>query len=517
MTQQPPQPNLLLFFLLYYTTIQAFDKESRLIFDRNVFYECSEYSGLEVAKFEDTLATLPSSALQPAPLPSILKSIKSNKKNTSRRVSVGVPVYYDYFSRHNNQDVKKYMADMSKSYRHTQHLAGKEMKRVRSKAVALAKSVIRFTGKQVLPAFLESLFDSCCDPATLEDLDVFTDACAELKNEMKHVATTIQCAFRVPPTASSAKLSLWKRLHQEKIKPVDEKKKIKSEAKSAIVVSKYRSFKPSIDSKKNRADRQTTLSNIRKNKKAANLAQRRGLTAVTSLPIIQIPSAPSAPIKKKRDSIITSELSRPIKLEPAFELVQFISILSECALSSIPEVTELSQAAAATTIQALIRGALTRSTREALLPTTKIEPEEIKVDTTTSSDSTTTELGQILPVEQEPEVEGTTTTGGLDDTFLFDDELSESHSSDDTSKTDEPRQLEQEAEADDDIDFGLADEPLDIPDATPEPIQSPKKLKCCRCKAVESSLDGQYWSVSSSRRRRKSSRARRQPDFFTPS
>jgi len=391
------------------------------------------------------------------------------------------------------------MADMSKSYRYTQHLAKKEMKYVQSEAVALAKSVIRFTGKQVLPAFLESLFDSCCDPATLEDLGVFTDACVELKNEMKYAATTIQCAFRVPPTASSAKLSLLKRLHQEKIKPVDEKKKIKSEAKSAIVVSKYRSFKPSIDSKKNRADRQTTLSNIRKNKKAANLAQRRGLTAVTSLPIIQapvralIPSAPSAPIKKKRDSIITSELSRPIKLEPAFELVQFISILSECALSSIPEVTELSQAAAATTIQALIRGALTRSTHEApkVEATTKIEPEEIKVDTTTPSDSTT-ELGHILPVEQEPEVEVTTTD-------LWDDEFSQPHSID----------------ADVDIVFELADEPLDIPEATPEPFQPPKKRR--RCKAVESSLDGHYWSVSSSRRRRKSSRVRRQPDFFTPS
>ena len=492
--------NLLLFFLFYYTTIQAFDKESRLIFERNVFYECSEHSGLEVAKFEDTLATLPSSALQPAPLPSILKSIKSNKKNTSRRVSVGLPVYYDYFSRHNNQDVKKYMADMSKSYRYTQHLAKKEMKRVQSEAVALAKSVIRFTGKQVLPASLEPLFYSCLDPATPQDLTAFIAASQELEEELKHAATNIQCAFRVPPTASSAKLSLWKRLHQEKIKPVDEKKKIKSEAKSAIVVSKYRSFKPSIDSKKNRADRQTTLSNMRKNKKAANLAQRRGLTAVTSLPIIQapvralIPSAPSAPIKKKKDSIITSELSRPIKLEPAFELVQFISILSECALSSIPEVTELSQAAAATTIQALIRGALTRSTHEApkVEVTTVTKPEEIKIEATTSSDSTTTELGQILPVEQEPELEVTTTD-------LWDDEFSQPHS----------------AEADDDIDFGHADEPLDIPEATPEPFQSPKKRR--RCKAVESSLDGHYWSVSSTRRRRKSSRVRRQPNFFTPS
>jgi len=43
-------------------------------------------------------------ASQPAPLPSILKTTESNKKNTSRRVSVGLPVYYDYFSRYNNQD-----------------------------------------------------------------------------------------------------------------------------------------------------------------------------------------------------------------------------------------------------------------------------------------------------------------------------------------------------------------------------------------------------------------------------
>jgi len=187
--------------------------------------------------------------------------------------------------------------------------------------------------------------------------------------------------------------------------------------------------------------------------------------------------------------------------------IQFTSILSECALTSIIEVDEpieitsiLPKAAAANTIQALIRGALTRSTREApkVEATTSAEPEEIKVDTTTSSDSTTTELGQILPVEQEPEVEVTTTD-------LWDDEFSQPHSVD----------------ADVDIVFEQADEPLldldAIPEATPEPFQSPKKLQCCRCKAVESSLDGHYWSVSSSRRRRKSSRVRRQPDFFTPS
>ena len=493
------------------------------MFERNVFYECSEYSGLEVAKFEDTLATLPSSALQPKPLPSILKTIKG-KKNTSRRVSVGVPVYYDYFSRYNNH--------LSKC------IAQEETEYVESQAVALKKSVIRFSGKQVLPVYLEQLFTYCfgvsfVSTATLEDLDVFTNACVEYKNEMKHAATTIQLAFRVPKSAATAKLSLWKRLYQEKIKTtateemisVDEKKKIKSEAKPVTVVSKYRVFKPSVDSKKNRADRQSTLSNMRKTKKAANLARRRGLATV--IPAVQqahvqalIPSAPSAPIKKKRDSFDTYKLSRPINLEHAFELVRMISILSKCALTSIIEVDEPIEftsilpkckldpikevqepvdleAAAATTIQALIRGALTRSTREApkVEAITTTEPEEIKVDATTSSDRTT-ELGQILPVEQEPEVEATTTD-------LWDDEFSQPHS----------------AEADVDIVFEQADEPLldldAIPEATPEPIQSPKKRR--RCKAVESSLDGNYWSVSSSRRRRKSSRVRRQPDFFTPS
>ena len=97
--------------------------------------------------------------------------------------------------------------------------------------------------------------------------------------------------------------------------------------------------------------------------------------------------------------------------------------------------------------------------------------------------------------------EAPTSTNLNDEEFLWDDEFSQPHS----------------AEADDDIDFGHADEPLDIPEDAPESIQSPKKLQRRRCKAAESSLDGQYWSVSSTRRRRKSSRVRRQPDFFTPS
>ena len=89
------------------------------MFERDVFYECSHHSGEEPANFEGILTTLPSSALQPAPLSSIMKSIKSNnKKNTTKRVSVGVSVYYDYFSRYNNQDVEEYMADISHCYHH---------------------------------------------------------------------------------------------------------------------------------------------------------------------------------------------------------------------------------------------------------------------------------------------------------------------------------------------------------------------------------------------------------------
>ena len=65
------------------------------MFERDVFYECSHHSGEEPANFEGILTTLPSSALQPAPLSSIMKSIKSNnKKNTTKRVSVGLSVYY---------------------------------------------------------------------------------------------------------------------------------------------------------------------------------------------------------------------------------------------------------------------------------------------------------------------------------------------------------------------------------------------------------------------------------------
>ena len=145
-----------------------------------------------------------------------------------------MPVYYDYFSRRiqprccRNTWLRLFIEPLTIIIHST--LAEQEMNQVQSEAVALRKSVIRFTGKQVLPVYLEQLFKYCygvsfVSTATLEDLDVFTGACVEYKNELKHAATTIQCAFRVPPTASSAKLSLWKRLYQEKIKSVDEEER----------------------------------------------------------------------------------------------------------------------------------------------------------------------------------------------------------------------------------------------------------------------------------------------------
>lgn len=82
--------------------------------------------GEAVAKFDDTLTTLPSSALQPKPLPSILNTTKS-KKNTARRVSVGLSIYYNYFSQHINQEVAEFMADMSNHYRLTLYKCEQEM------------------------------------------------------------------------------------------------------------------------------------------------------------------------------------------------------------------------------------------------------------------------------------------------------------------------------------------------------------------------------------------------------
>ena len=376
---------------------------------------------------------------------------------------------------------------MSHCYRHTKHLAEKEMKRVQTEAEKWANHILHRTGRSVLPTQLHQPFNCCLDPATHEDLTAFIDECTMLKEEWKHAATTIQCAFRVPPTASSTKLSLWKSLYQEKIKSVVEEKKIKPESKPVIVATKLRIFKPSINSKKNRADRQSTLSSMRKNKKAANLARRRGLAPVT--PAVQAhvqaltPYAPTAPIKKKKNSSVTaSELSQLTKFEHLLQKymqIKFTSILSECALSSIPEVNEPIEITS-----------ILKTWKCKILPIMEEdEPEEIKEEEATN----TTEPEEIKE---------------------------EATTSSDASETAQPFQLEQDAEAED-IEFGQADEPLvdsdAIPEATPEPIQSPKKLQQRRCKAVESSLDGQYWSVSSTRRRRKSSRVRRQPDFFTPS
>ena len=225
---------------------------------------------------------------------------------------------------------------------------------------------------------------------------------------------------------------------------------------------------------------------MRKNKKAANLARRRGLaTSIQLVQVVQdqlILAVPSAPIKKKKQSITTSKLSRPIKFElllQKYMQIKFTSILSECALSSIPEVNEPIEITS-----------ILKTWKCKILPIMEEdEPEEIKEEEATN----TTEPEEIKE---------------------------EATTSSDASETAQPFQLEQDAEAED-IEFGQADEPLvdldAIPEATPEPIQSPKKLQQRRCKAVESSLDGHYWSVSSTRRRRKSSRVRRQPDFFIPS
>jgi hypothetical protein len=139
--------------------------------------------------------------------------------------------------------------------------------------------------------------------------------------------------------------ALLDRLYNTEIKTVEEKKN-KSESKPAIVVTQHRSYKSSINSKKNRA-RQTTLSSMRKNKKDANLARRRGLVAVKSLPNSQapvralLPSAPSTPIKKKRDSFDTYKLSQ-IKLEQVLQKytpIQFCTILPALKLYSLVEVS----------------------------------------------------------------------------------------------------------------------------------------------------------------------------------
>ena len=424
--------------------------------------------------------------------------------------------------------------ETSHHFRYSSAKCEEEMVKVEAQAVEWKDHILHLAGRDVLPVYLRQLFKCCLSggsfvsTATFEDLNVFVDACADLKLDMKHAATTIQRASRVPRKAVFAKLTLWRRMyHQEgnKATVAEEKADVIKivETKPVTVVTKHRSFKPSITSKKNRARRQTTLSSMRKNKKAANLARRRGLVTVTAAPSVQqapvraalIPYAPSAPIKKKKSSI-TTYLSRPIKLEPSFELVQMISILSKCALTSITEVYEpIEYEYKCTLSKYRLNSIIEEEEPEEMIEVAKVEattttkPEEIKVEAITSSDSTT-ELAQILPIEQEPKVEATAFVDNVDDGFWDDDELTQPYSS-------QPSQLEQEADADDDIYFEQVDEPLlDIPEATSESIQSPKKQHSRRCKAVESSLDGRYWSVAT-RRRRRSSRVRSKPNFYTPS
>ena len=361
--------------------------------------------------------------------------------------------------------------ETSHHFRHSSAKCEEEMEAVEAQAVEWKDHILHLAGRDVLPVYLQQLFKCCLSggsfvsTATYEDLKVFVDACTDLKLDMKHAATTIQCAFRVPRKAVFAKLTLWDRLYKKKIKS---KENTKPKVEAASIELKptsikpasltHRVYKPSIiDSKKNRAGRQTTLSSMRKSKKAANLARRRVIT-ITITPVVQdlqaqlILAVPSAPIKKKKKkkslSIIASELSQPIKLEQVLQKympIQFSSILPTLELHSV------------------------------------IEEEE--------------------PIEvEEPE---------------------------NASNSTQPSQLELEAsttttESDDDIDFGQADEveEFELPvEEVEEPVQvtvpsTPLKELSRQCKAVESSLDGQYWTVASVRR---SSRIRRKPNFYSPS
>ena len=421
------------------STIQAFPMKSYLFFQHgDVFYDCWEPNGKTPTKFhEDTLCLLPSSTLQAAPLPTILKK-KKNKKKTSKNVHIGSTRYQHYFTRKESQACWRYMMETSHHFRHSSAKCEEEMEAVEAQAVEWKDHILHLTGRDVLPVYLQQLFKCCLSggsfvsTATFEDLNVFVDACTDLKLDMKHAATTIQCAFRVPRKAVFAKLTLWDRLYKKKIKS---KENTKPKVEAASIELKptsikpasltHRVYKPSIiDSKKNRAGRQTTLSSMRKSKKAANLARRRGITT-TIIPVVQaqlILAVPSAPIKKKKSlSIIASELSQPIKLEQVLQRympIQFSSILPTLELHSL------------------------------------IEQEE--------------------PIEvEEPE---------------------------NASNSTQPSQLELEAsttttESDDDIDFGQADEVEDFElpvEEVEEPVQvtvpsTPLKKLSRQCKAVESS------------------------------
>ena len=258
------------------------------------------------------------------------------------------------------------------------------------------------------------------------------------------------------------------------------KKKIKSEeAQPVTVATKYRSFKPSINFKKNRAVRKTTLSCMRKTKKAANLARRRGL-ATTSIQVVKVAqpqlilAAPSAPIKKKKHLSITSfELSRPIKLEQVLLKCMpfiFISILRTLKMHPLIEQDEPID----------FRSIL--------------KPSKCEIRPIMEVDESENFSKSAQPSQVEQDIESSTTTTENDD------------------------------EHNDDIDFGRADEVDDIElpvEGVEEPVQvtnisstPPKKSHCRQYKAVESSLDGQYWTVVSVRR---SSRIRRKPNFYSPS
>ena len=235
-----------------------------------------------------------------------------------------------------------------------------EMEAVESQAVEWKGHILHLAGRNILPVYFQKLFKCCLSggsfisTATFEDLNAFVDACTDLKLDMKHAATTIQRASRVPKKAVFAKLTLWDRLYKKTIK-FEENAKPKVEAASIEVKPTsvkpvsltHRTYKPSINSKKNRAARQTTLSSMRKSKKAANLARRRGLTTIISvvqdLQVQLILAAPPAPIKKKKNSSITTSKSQPIKLEQVLQKYMpfiFISILPTLKMHSLIEQEE---------------------------------------------------------------------------------------------------------------------------------------------------------------------------------
>ena len=344
-----------------FNPLQAFPMKSYLFFQHgDVFFDCWEPNGDTHTKFhQDTLCLLPSSALQAQPLPAILK--KKNKKKTSKNVRIGSTRYQHYFTRKESQACWRYMMESSHHFRHSSTKCEQEMVKVEAQAVEWKDHILHLAGRDVLPIYLQKLFKCCLSggsfvsTATFEELNVFVDACTDLKLDMKRAATTIQRASRVPRKAVFAKLTLWDRLYKKKIKS---KENTKSKVKTTSVEVKptsikpsnltHRVYKPCITSKKNRAVRQTTLSSMRKTKKAANLARRRGL-ATTSTQVVKVAqpqlilAVPSAPIKKRKDLSIITELIQPIKLEQVLQKYMsfvFISILPTLKMSPLIEQDE---------------------------------------------------------------------------------------------------------------------------------------------------------------------------------